>query len=189
MGTPFSQCFYQRSGRCASAVVRQHLTASKKQTSMCCYQWNMADLRTRMSCFLNCTFTSPSSLDPSHSGNPPPPTHTTAPSPGPSGLLGPQGPCELPTKVHNAIQTIDQRTKSTFTQVEPSLKAKRHCLEGFQTPPTPTPPYHRHPTQPPCQHPTPQKKERKKHSRAPFPPPHPTSQFLSFKKKKCSPFQ
>lgn len=170
MGTPFSQCFYQQSGHCASAVVRQHLTASKTQTSMFCYQWNMAALRTLMSCFLNCTFTSPSSLDPSHSGNPP---HPAAPSPSPSGLLGPQGPCELPTKVHNAIQTIDQRTKSTFTQVEPSLKAKRHCLEGFQTPPpppTPTPPYHRHPTQPPCQHSTPPKKRGKKTQQSPISP-------------------
>lgn len=59
-----------------------------------------------------------------------------APRPiGPSGLLGPQGPHELPTKVHNAIQTIGQGTKSTFTQVELYLKAKRHCLEDFQTPP------------------------------------------------------
>lgn len=69
---------------------------------------------------------SPIALGPSHSGKAPL---------GPSGLLGPQGPCELPTKVHNAIQTIGQGTKSTFTQVELSLKAKRHCLEDFQTPP------------------------------------------------------
>lgn len=39
----------------------------------------------------------------------------------------------FPQKVHNAIQTIGQGTKSTFTQVELSLKAKRHCLEDFQT--------------------------------------------------------
>lgn len=61
--------------------------------------------------------------------------HAKSPSIGPSGLRGPSGPHELPTKVHNAIQTIGQGTKSTFTQVGLSLKAKRHCLEDFQTPP------------------------------------------------------
>lgn len=89
--------------------------------------------------FLNCTFTALSSKGPSHSGKAPL---------GPSGLLGPQGPHELPTKVHNAIQTIDQGTKSTFTQVEPSLKAKRHCLEGFQTPPLATSSQKRKKTEP-----------------------------------------
>lgn len=65
------------------------------------------------------------------------PSHSCkAPPIGPSGLLGPQGPHELPTKVYNAIQTIGWGTKSTFTQVGLSLKAKRHCLEDFQTPPS-----------------------------------------------------
>lgn len=49
------------------------------------------------------------------------------------GPLGPQAPVSFPQKVHNAIQTIGQGTKSTFTQVGLSLKAKRHCLEDFQT--------------------------------------------------------
>lgn len=105
----------------------------------------------------------------------PPPPPFYAPSPTPSGLLGPQGPCELPTKVHNAIQTMDQRTKSTFTQVEPSLKAKRHCLDGFQKTPIPSH-HHTHPVN------TPQK-EKKNTAEPHFPPyTHPISQFLSLKK-------
>lgn len=78
------------------------------------------------------------------------------------GPLGPPGPCELLTKSPQYYSNNRRRDKEHIYTSGLSLKAKRHCLEDFQT-------------------------SLPLKIRAPIAPhTHPDSQFLSLEKKKCT---